>query len=52
MRQLRRGVTVLGLTLEDFDARAPQFIRDAQGWAGSTTYPEEVADALESGSHW
>jgi hypothetical protein len=49
----RRVATMLGLTLEDFDARAPQFIRDAEPFRGGfTIYPETVAKALESGERW
>lgn len=49
----RRIATTIELTLEDFDARAPQFIRDAQGFgAFAGRSPAQVANALETGSEW
>jgi hypothetical protein len=49
----RRIARVIGLTVEDFDSKAPQFIRDADGFGGfAGTSPEQVAAALETGSAW
>jgi hypothetical protein len=44
---------VVRQTLEEFDANAPEFVRDAQGFGGFTgTSPAQVANALETGSQW
>jgi hypothetical protein len=46
----RRVVDAVGMTIDDFDARAPQFLKEAwQFQGGFTTSPATVAKALETG---
>jgi hypothetical protein len=47
----RRMAAMIGLTIEEFDERAPQYIRNAHAFTGGiTTFPQTVANALETGS--
>ncbi len=48
-----RIAAVLGISLETFDATAPQLLRDAVGFqGGSSSSPGTVAQTLETGSRW